>query len=139
MNTVNDIFNGTVMNMNAIFCILLLNMVTFGFSAYEKVNERETTLEWLRARYKSSWILNNLPLILQLILIMEIIVCLSTITGFFSYLLYDSTFLIEISLWGALFCLIILLTGQRLARDYEGARNIVIYLIPEILGLYFLS
>jgi hypothetical protein len=38
-------------------------------------------------------------------------------------------------------CIAILqmLVGQRLAKDYDGARNMVIYFIPAVLAVYWLS
>jgi hypothetical protein len=35
--------------------------------------------------------------------------------------------------------LIMLLFGQRLAKDYDGARTIVIYFIPAVMVVYWLS
>jgi hypothetical protein len=35
--------------------------------------------------------------------------------------------------------LLMLLFGQRLAKDYDGARTIVIYFIPAILAVYWLN
>ena len=34
--------------------------------------------------------------------------------------------------------LLLLLFGQRIAKDYDGARTIVIYFIPAILAVYWL-
>jgi hypothetical protein len=34
--------------------------------------------------------------------------------------------------------LLLLLFGQRVAKDYDGARTIVIYLIPALIGVYWL-
>jgi lipopolysaccharide export LptBFGC system permease protein LptF len=38
--------------------------------------------------------------------------------------------------YGAVFLvsLLLLLFGQRLAKDYDGARTIVIYFIPAVIG-----
>jgi hypothetical protein len=51
----------------------------------------------------------------------------------------DSTVM---ALYGAnLSCLtlIFLLFGQRIAKDYDGARTIVIYFVPAVLAVYMLS
>jgi hypothetical protein len=32
-----------------------------------------------------------------------------------------------------------MLFGQRLAKDYDGARNIAIYFIPAVLAVFWLS
>jgi hypothetical protein len=44
--------------------------------------------------------------------------------------------------YGAIFSsitLLMLLFGQRLAKDYDGARTIVIYFIPAIIAVYWLN
>jgi hypothetical protein len=33
----------------------------------------------------------------------------------------------------------LLLFGQRLAKDYDGARTIVIYFIPAVMAVYWLE
>jgi len=35
--------------------------------------------------------------------------------------------------------LLLLLFGQRLAKDYDGARTLVIYFIPAVLAVFLLS
>jgi hypothetical protein len=45
-------------------------------------------------------------------------------------------------LYGAVFScitLLMLLFGQRLAKDYDGARTIVIYFIPAVMAVLLLS
>ena len=45
-------------------------------------------------------------------------------------------------LYGAVFSsitLLMLLFGQRLAKDYDGARTIVIYFIPAVMAVYWLN
>jgi hypothetical protein len=34
---------------------------------------------------------------------------------------------------------LMLLVGQRLAKDYDGARTIVIYFIPAVMAVYWLN
>ena len=44
--------------------------------------------------------------------------------------------------YGAVFSavtLLFLLLGQRLAKEYDGARTIAIYFIPAVLAVYWLS
>ena len=35
--------------------------------------------------------------------------------------------------------LLLLLFGQRLAKDYDGARTIAIYFVPAVLAVFWLS
>ena len=44
--------------------------------------------------------------------------------------------------YGAVFScitLLFLLLGQRLAKDYDGARTIAIYFVPAVLAVWWLS
>jgi hypothetical protein len=44
--------------------------------------------------------------------------------------------------YGAVFScitLLMLLFGQRLAKDYDGARTVVIYFIPAVMAVYWLN
>jgi hypothetical protein len=34
---------------------------------------------------------------------------------------------------------LVLLLGQRIAKDYDGARTIAIYFVPAVLAVYWLS
>jgi drug/metabolite transporter superfamily protein YnfA len=45
-------------------------------------------------------------------------------------------------LYGAVFScisLLMMLFGQRMAKDYDGARTIVLYFIPAIMAVYWLN
>ena len=75
----------------------------------------------------------------MLILVLEIIAGILCIAGVIQLLLNDvRTF----GFYGAIFSsitLIFLLFGQRIAKDYDGARTIAIYFVPAVLGVYLLQ
>ena len=70
---------------------------------------------------------------------MEIAAGVLSVMGLVHLALYnDATF----ALYGALvsaITLLMLLLGQRVAKDYEGAKTIVIYLVPTVFLLYLLK
>jgi drug/metabolite transporter superfamily protein YnfA len=76
---------------------------------------------------------------LFLILVLELIAGILCISGIIQLLVNNGR---SFGLYGAIFScitLIFLLVGQRMAKDYDGARTIVIYFIPAILATYWLS
>jgi hypothetical protein len=76
------------------------------------------------------------PLALANVLVLELISGLC-IVGCIELLVNNG----RIWFYGAVFSCItyLLLFGQRLAKDYDGARTIVIYFIPAVMAVYWLE
>ena len=131
-------FNIVSINMASILVLVLL-AVTFIQSGYDKVMDWKGNVEWLREHFANTSLRNRVPLALLHILVLELISGILCIVGVIQLLVnQDRTF----GLYGAIFScitLIMLLYGQRLAKDYDGARTIVIYFIPAILAVFWLS
>ncbi|MBC7438378.1 MAG: DoxX family protein, partial [Flavobacterium sp.] len=82
---------------------------------------------------------NIVPFSLFLILVLELIAGILCVSGIIQLLVNNGR---TFGLYGAVFScitLIFLLVGQRMAKDYEGAKTIAIYFIPAILATYWLS
>ena len=67
--------------------------------------------------------------------VLELISGLFFVIGTFQVLIAKNKLLGEIGLIVGSFTLLILLLGQRVAKDYDGARTIAIYFIVSITGL----
>ena len=79
------------------------------------------------------------PLLLMTLLIFEIgASILMLIGGYYIFAEGDGT-VAKVGLEFAAITLIMLLIGQRLAKDYAGAMTIAIYFILTIFGLYLLN
>jgi hypothetical protein len=73
------------------------------------------------------------------ILVLELISGILCIVGCIELLVNNGR---EFGFYGALFScitLLMLLFGQRLAKDYDGAKTIVIYFIPAVMAVYWLN
>jgi len=82
---------------------------------------------------------NLVPLALAHILVLELISGILCIVGCIELLVSNGR---TFGLYGAIFSsitLLMLLFGQRLAKDYDGARTIVIYFIPAVMAVLLLS
>ena len=119
--------------------VLVLLAVTFIQSGYDKVMDWKGNVTFLKDHFKNTSLKNQVPLALAHILIFELISGILCIVGGIQLILNNDR---TVGLYGGIFScitLIMLLFGQRLAKDYDGARTIVIYFIPAVMVVYWLS
>ena len=119
--------------------LLLFLIITFLQSGIDKLLDWKGNLSWLKEHFSKSPLKNMVPLLLVLLLIMEMIAAFLSIGGVYQILAYNKT---QLAFYGALFScvsLLMLLFGQRMAKDYEGAKTIAIYFIPAMFLLFLLQ
>ncbi len=119
--------------------ILVLLALTFIQSGYDKVMDWKGNIAFLKEHFANTSLKKHVKLALLHILILELISGILCTVGVIQLLVNNGR---TFGLYGAIFScltLIMLLYGQRLAKDYDGARTIVIYFIPAILAVYWLS
>ena len=127
------------MNNTASILVLLFLAVTFVQSAYDKVFEWQGNVEWLKGHFEKTILKNNVPLALGIILILELAAGILSLVGCTELFINGGR---TFGFYGAVIScitLIFLLLGQRLAKDYDGARTIAIYFVPAVLAVYWLS
>ncbi|MBP6557359.1 MAG: DoxX family protein [Flavobacterium sp.] len=127
------------MNNTASILVLLFLAVTFVQSAYDKVFAWQGNVEWLKSHFAQTILKNNVPLALFIILILELITGILSLVGCVELMVNGGKIF---GFYGAVFSsmtLILLLLGQRLAKDYDGARTIAIYFVPSVLAVWWLS
>ena len=127
-------------NINvASLLILIFLAVTFIQSGYDKIMDWTNNVEWLKEHFAKTFLGRYVPWALILILSLEVASGILCIVGAIELLVTREHFY---GYYGALFScvsLILLLFGQRVAKDYDGARTIAIYFIPAVMAVYFLS
>ncbi|MFV8269005.1 DoxX family membrane protein [Flavobacterium sp. GT2N3] len=127
--------------MNNITSILILIFlaITFLQSGYDKLFNWKDNVDWLKGHFAKTPLKNLVPLALLNILILELIAGTLCVVGCIELFVNNGRIF---GFYGAVFScitLLMLLFGQRLAKDYDGARTIVIYFIPAILAVYWLN
>ena len=127
--------------MNNITSILILIFlaITFLQSGYDKLFYWKDNVDWLKGHFAKTPLKNHVPLALLNILILELISGILCVVGCIELFVNNGRIF---GFYGAVFSCITLLMlrfGQRLAKDYDGARTIVIYFIPAILAVYWLN
>jgi len=127
------------MNNVASILLLIFLAVTFLQSAYEKIFYWKDSVNWLKEHFSKTRLKNQVPLALLHLLILELISGVLSVVGAIQLISNSGR---EFGLYGAIFScitLLMMLFGQRLAKDYDGARTIVIYFIPAVMAVYWLN
>lgn len=122
----------------AIIIILAFLAITFIQSGYDKVTEWKGNIEWLKGHFAHTQLRNNVPLALFAILALEVVAGAFSVIGIIEILVNEGTQFAFIAALLSCITLLLLLLGQRIAKDYDGARTIVIYFIPAVLLLSWL-
>lgn len=127
------------MNNPASFLILLLLTITFVQSGYDKLFYWKDNVIWLKDHFSKTILKNLVPQALGIILVLELIISVLAIAGVFNLLRNgDRTYGFYAAVLSCV-TLLLLLFGQRLAKDYDGARTIIIYFIPAVGAVYLLN
>ncbi len=119
--------------------ILIFIIITFLQSGLDKITDWKGNIGWLKGHFSKTFLAGQVPLMVGIILILEVVVALMAIVGIFKIINSGQT---EIALYAnvlAAVTLLMLLLGQRVAKDYAGAFTIVGYFIVVILGVMLLS
>ncbi|MEM9000949.1 MAG: DoxX family membrane protein [Bacteroidota bacterium] len=119
--------------------LLLFLIVTFLQSGLDKLFDWKGNLSWLKTHFANSPFKNMVPLLTLLITVFEALSALLCIVGFFEIIVQKQ---VSFALYGSIsscMTLLMLLLGQRLAKDYEGAKTIVVYFIPSIVLVILLQ
>lgn len=127
------------MNNTASILILIFLALTFIMSAHDKIFHWNDNMAWMKPHFEKTILKNQVPLATGILLFVELIAGILCLVGCLQlYINGGRTF----GFYGAIFScvsLLFMLFGQRLAKDYDGSRTIVIYFIPAVLAVFWLS
>ncbi|HQE34200.1 DoxX family protein [Flavobacterium alvei] len=127
------------MNNTASILLLVFLALTFIQSAYEKIFYWQENIDWLKEHFSKTRLKNLVNPSLILLVIFELISGILSVVGIIELLVNNGR---TFGFYGAIFSsitLLMMLFGQRLAKDYDGARTIVIYFIPAVMAVYWLN
>jgi len=122
----------------AIIFILLFYAIVFIQSGYDKVTDWQGNLGWLKGHFSQTFLKNTVPQALFIILVMEVLSGAFSIIGVIEILVNGGTQWAFVAGCFTAATLLFLILGQRVAKDYDGARTIAIYFVPAILMLSWL-
>ena len=109
--------------------------IVFFQSGIDKVIDRKGNADFFKDHFKKTPIKNIVSLVLTTLTILELIAAGLCFFGFCNSLFYANT---DFIFYGLVLCgvvLLLLLFGQRIAKDYIGAADITIYFILCIITI----
>ncbi len=128
-----------ILNNAAAILILLFLIITFLQSGIDKIIDWKGNLGWLQGHFKDTPLKDLVSLLLATILLTEVAAGAICAVGLWRLIFIGEG---TIALYGAILsciALLMLLFGQRIAKDYDGARTIAIYFIPAIFLVFLLQ
>lgn len=127
------------LNNAAVILLLLFLIITFLQSGIDKIIDWKGNLVWLQGHFKDTSLKGLVPLLLATILLTEVFAAVLCLVGLYQLIVTGNN---TLALYGAILsciALLMLLFGQRIAKDYDGARTIAIYFIPAIFLVFLLQ
>tara|TARA_R110002051_G_scaffold91023_2_gene160026 strand:+ start:4690 stop:5088 length:399 start_codon:yes stop_codon:yes gene_type:complete len=128
-----------VLNNATEILLLLFLIITFLQSGFDKITDWNGNISWLKGHFSETPFKNIVPLLVGIILVTEVVAGLLCVVGIFQILSSGAT---VFAFYGAILSnitLLMLLFGQRIAKDYEGAKTIAVYFIPTIILVFLLQ
>ncbi|MFS4415407.1 DoxX family protein [Maribacter sp. 2307ULW6-5] len=119
--------------------LLLFLVITFLQSGLDKVLDWKGNLGWLTGHFEKTPLKAVVPLLLGTITVVEVVAGVLSALGMYQLLASGET---DLALYGAVLscvALMMLLFGQRMAKDYVGAKTIVVYFMPAVFLVYLLQ
>lgn len=129
----------TILKYAAEILLLLFLVITFLQSGIDKISDWGGNLSWLKGHFKETPMKNIVPLMLGIVLVAELVAGALCLIGIYQLASEGNG---VIALYGAILScvsLLMLLFGQRMAKDYAGAMTIAVYFIPAIFLVFLLQ
>ena len=127
------------MNNTASVLVLAFLALTFIMSVHEKVFHWNDTMAWLKPHFEKTILKNRIPIATGVLVLFELISGILCIIGIVELYINGGRMF---GFYGAVYScitLLFMLFGQRLAKDFDGARTIAIYFMVAVLGVFWLS
>jgi len=125
-------------NYPAEVLLLLFLIVTFIQSGVDKLLDWKGNVSFIKEHFKNSPLKNTVPLLLGIILILEITAGLLMAFGVYQLYTSETTAIALLGIELSAITLILLLIGQRLAKEYAGAMSLAVYFIITVIGVFLL-
>ena len=122
------------MELCQIFIAIFL-FIAFFQSGLDKIIDRKGNLDFLKTHFSDSPLIKIIPIMLLILTFLEIIGSLMLGYGVYYAFVKRSTLWIFYGFVVIAITIIILFAGQRIAKDYLGAADLVPYFILIMLGI----
>jgi len=114
--------------------VIVFLFITFVFSIGEKLLDWKGTVTFYTQHFKGTFIAKMIPLSLVLVILLELITVVLFIMGLFDVFAVTVYTFLSLGLVSCASTLLVLLIGQRFAKDYPGAMSLGVYFLITIVG-----
>lgn len=119
--------------------ILIFILITFLQSGIDKATDWGGNTGWLKDHFSGTILSGMVPLMVAIILVIEVITGLMSIVSLYHILAGINSNMALYTCVLSCITLLMLLFGQRIAKDYAGAFTLTGYFIVCMFGVYILS
>lgn len=119
--------------------ILLFIFITFMQSGLDKLMDWKGNTGWLKEHFAGTFLAGQVPLMVGVLLVIEFITGVLCIFGIIWLVAYGEPIYALNACILAAITLLMLLFGQRVAKDYAGAFTLTGYFVIVIFGVFLLS
>ena len=119
----------------AFLLVLTFFLIVFIQSGLDKLLDYKGNLSFLNDLLGGFFSSFLIAFALVFVTILELTSGILCLLGIISFFLEDSTFIGLVGLIIGSFALLVLLFGQRVSKNYDGAKTIAIYFILSIIGV----
>ncbi len=119
--------------------ILLFILITFLQSGLDKIFDWKGQIDWLQSHFKDTFLGSMVPLLVGVLVVLDLLTSVLSIIGIYQLAIHNEFTIALYATITAAIVLLMLLFGQRIAKDYAGAFTIVGYFIVVIFGVWLLS
>ncbi len=120
----------------AVGLLSLSLIITFVFSLGEKLLDITSYKNWLKEHFKNTFVLPYISILFYLVITLELISSVLLINGLYELIRFENFQVLYQGSIASFFTLLILLIGQRIAKDYQSSANLMIYILVCLTSLY---
>ena len=119
----------------AFLFVLAFFLIVFLQSGLDKIIDHKGNLAFLNSLFKAFFPLPLISAALISVTILELISGVLCLVGIVDFILNNNSYIGFLGLIVGSLALLVLLFGQRVAKNYEGAKTIAIYFILAMIGI----
>lgn len=119
--------------------ILLFLLITFLQSGYDKLRNWTGNFNFIKSHFAKTPLRKWVRLLLLIIMIVEFLAGVLSGVGVFELIVDGNRDYGLLAAVTACIALLMLLFGQRVAKDYQGALTITCYFIVAVFGVFLMS
>ena len=107
-------------------------------SGLDKIFDWKGNMEWLKGHFANSFLKSVVTPMLGVLTITELIAGALCVAGTIQVVLSVSTYWLAMGLIVSIISILMLFFGQRIAKDYDGAKTIAIFFAVALMSCMFL-